>query len=115
MSHRRSPHGRIPLWDTFSLQHLRQNVFLKLLDGLVRIDRKAALQADEAGEAGIFDGAQNVDVVHFARARLFASRVIGDMVVVDAVDVAGCVTDDVAFRNLLVVDVEHELDVRAAN
>ena len=73
------------------------------------------IQDRQIPEASCFNGFKNVDIIQFTCAGLFPSRVICNVVVINTVDIAGCIADNIALCNLLVVDIEDELHIRAAN
>ena len=63
-----------------------------------------------AGVVGLVDACQDVGVVDLARAELVAAGHVGRVEVADEIDVLRDVLDQVAFHDLLVVDVVEELD-----
>src|SRR5207302_7864159 len=75
------------------------------------LESRCALEA----AAEVVNGFEDVAVVDFARARLVPTGNVADVEVADAIDVRSDVLDQVPFHDLHVIDVEEELDVRAAH
>jgi hypothetical protein len=69
------------------------------------------LHADDAFVAEGVDGFEDVLIVDFAGAGLFAPGDVAGLEIADVGVVLADVIDDVAFRDLLVIDVEEQLDV----
>ena len=76
---------------------------LKLLDRDVCIHCVTTFKTDKTREAGCLNGFKDVDIIQFACAGLLPTRVVCNVVVINTVDIAGCIADNIALRNLLVV------------
>ncbi len=74
-----------------------------------------AFERDEVFVTSIMNGLEDVLVVQFTRAWLLASWIVGHVKMTNPVDVLLDIADDVAFADLLVVDVETHLHIFAVH
>src|SRR5690606_14329728 len=105
----------IPLYYLYLGRQFGEHFASELLQRSIRVDGISALQSDETVKPAVLNGGQDVDVVQFTGARLLPARIVGNMEVINTGQVVGQIACNIAFRYLLVVHVEYELDVRASD
>ncbi len=70
------------------------------------IDASAALEREPSVVPGLLDRTEDVGVVDFTCSGFPSAGVVGDVEMADFFDVVGDVADEVALRNLLMINVE---------
>ena len=73
--------------------------------------RSAAFESEITVIAGIADCTEDVVIIDLTGTGLLSSGIVADVEVTDQIDVCGCIADDVAFGDLLMIEIKEDLAV----